>query len=321
MGAMSDTRPSPSPESGLPGDDFVASFQIDQKPVRGRIARLGEGSLDPILRRHAYPPNLARILGEAVTLAALVGESLKFEGRILVQAEGDGPVSMLVGEYRTDGSLRGYARFEAERWAHLEKVNKGARPHMPQLFGAMGRLGLIMIRDAAAAQPYQGIVPLDKATLAECAEDYFRNSEQVPTKVALSVAELTVTGEAPQWRAGGMLLQQIAGDEARGDTDEAWDEARALFGTLTDGELADPDLSGEALLYRLFHESGVRVEAARPLSDSCTCNEERLVGTLQSMPDAELRDLVEDDGALALDCQFCGRKYRIPIERVTAAAN
>ena len=200
-------------------------------------------------------------------------------------------------------------------------MNKGERPHMPQLFGAMGRLALIMIRDGAHTQPYQGIVPLNKATLAECAEDYFHNSEQVPSRVALSVAELTVTGQTPQWRGGGMLLQQIAGDDTRGDTDDAWDEARALFGTLTDGELADPDLTGEALLYRLFHETGVRVEEAKPLIDKCTCNEARLIQTLSSLPDDELRDLVESDGALGIDCQFCGRKYRIPIDAVTDKAN
>lgn len=118
-----------------------------------------------------------------------------------------------------------------------------------------------------------------------------------------------------------MLLQQIAGDDARGDTDEAWDEARALFSTLSDGELADPALPGDQVLYRLFHESGVRMETRRDVVDSCTCNEDRLINTLKSMPDAELRELVEDDGALALDCQFCNRKYRIPIERVTDPAN
>lgn len=304
----------------IPESDYVANFQIEDRPVRGRMARLGMASLDPILKRHDYPANLARVLGEAVTLAALIGSSLKFDGRLLVQAEGDGPVSMMVGEYRTDGGLRGYAKFEPDRWAHLDKVNKGARPHMPQLFGATGRLGLIMIRDGAD-QPYQGIVPLVKGTLAECAEVYFRDSEQVPTKVALSLAELNVPGDPPVWRAGGMLLQQIAGDDARGDTEEGWDEARALFSTLSDGELADPDLPGDQLLYRLFHESGVRMEAPRNVVDSCTCNEERLVNTLKSMPDAELRELVEEDGALALDCQFCNRKYRIPIERVTDPAN
>ena len=114
--------------------DFVANFQIVDRPVRGRVARLGALSLDGILSRHAYPVNLARVLGEAVTLAALVGSSLKFEGRLLVQAEGDGPVSMLVGEYRTDGGLRGYAKFDEDRWANLDRINKGERPHICLLY-------------------------------------------------------------------------------------------------------------------------------------------------------------------------------------------
>lgn len=302
-------------------NDFVANFQIEQRPVRGRVARLGELSLDAILNRHDYPATLARVLGEAVTLAALVGSSLKFEGRLMVQAEGDGPVSMMVGEYRTDGGLRGYARFDKDRWANLDRINKGARPHMPQLFGKTGRLGLIMIADTAGAQPYQGIVPLTKATLAECAEIYFRDSEQIPSRVGLSVAELTVPGEGTQWRAGGMLVQQIAGDDARGDTQDAWDEAQALFGTLTDGELADPDLPADRLLYRLFHETGVRMETPFGLRDACTCNEERLVATLKSMPDTELRELVEETGHLSIDCQFCNRHYDIDINSVTGATN
>ena len=302
-------------------DDFVANFQINQKPVRGRVVRLGEGSLSPILARHDYPPNLARILGEAVSLAALVGSSLKFDGRLLVQAEGDGPVSMLVGEYRTDGSVRGYAKFDTTRWDKLDKLNKGARPHIPQLFGPKGALALIIIQDNPAIQPYQGVVSLAKSTLAECAEDYFAHSEQIPTRVALSVAELTVTGEAPVWRSGGLMVQKIAGDETRGDTDDAWREAEALFATLTDSELADPDLPTETLLYRLFHESGVRMENAIPVRDACTCNEARLRTTLAAMPDDALRDMVEEDGALGADCQFCGRQYRIALTDVTDVTN
>lgn len=305
---MTDTVP--------PIDDLVATFQLDGKPLRGRSARLGLGSLAPILARHDYPRELARILGEAVTLASLVGSALKFNGRLLVQAEGDGPVSMLVGEYSTDGALRGYARYNKEAWARLERINKGGRPHMPQLFGT-GALALIMIRDDATTQPYQGVVPLVKATLAECAEDYFEQSEQVPTRVALSVAELSLSGADPVWRAGGMLLQKIAGDDARGDTGEAWEEGRALFATLTDAELADPDLSSDALLYRLFHETGVRSEVTTVLRDECTCNEARLRGTLEQMPDGQLLDMAEGDGTLGIDCQFCARHYDIAITDVT----
>ena len=301
--------------------DFVTNFQIVDRPIRGRAVRMGEGSLSGILHRHDYPKNLARILGEAVTLATLVGASLKFEGRLLVQAEGDGPVSMLVGEYRSDGGVRGYAKFDAEAWAHLDKVNKGDAPHMPQLFGPNGRLGLIIIQDNPAIQPYQGIVPLSKGTLSECAEDYFAMSEQVPTRLKLSVAELDRNDGNPVWVSGGMMVQRIAADETRGETEEAWREAEALFATLTDGELADADLPMEQLLYRLFHEQGVTMETPQALDDRCTCNQERLVETLKQMPDDSLREMTEADGTLGIDCQFCNRHYDIAIEDVTGNTN
>lgn len=309
------------PEFEIPRSDFVANFQIDQRPVRGRVARLGALSVSPVVQRHDYPDALARILGEAVTLAAVLGSSLKFEGRLLVQAEGDGPVSMLVGEYSSDGGMRGYARYDEAAWAHLEKVNKGGAPHMPQLFGPAGRLALIIVQDNPASQPYQGVVPLVKATLAECAEDYFAQSEQIPTRIRLAVAELDRAGEAPMWVSGGMMVQRVAADAARGETDEAWREADALFQTLTDAELVDPDLAATDLLFRLFHEQGVRIEEAVALADRCTCNEERVRGTLQSLPDDQLREMVEPDGSLSIDCQFCARHYTVAIEDVTTAVS
>lgn len=308
------------PDTAYALNDFVANFQIVDQPVRGRTVRMGEGSISGILHRHDYPKNLARILGEAVTLATLVGSSLKFEGRLLVQAEGDGPVSMLVGEYRTDGGVRGYARFDEEAWANLDRLNKGEAPHMPQLFGANGRLALIIIQDDQASQPYQGIVSLTKGTLTECAEDYFAMSEQVPTQIRLSVAELDKKGEKPVWLSGGMMIQRVAGDDARGETVEAWREAEALFGTLTDAELADPELPMEELLFRLFHERGVTMETPQALDDRCTCNRERLINTLRNMPDDSLRELTEPDGTLSVDCQFCARHYSVPVEAVTGDA-
>ncbi|MEL6723874.1 MAG: Hsp33 family molecular chaperone HslO [Pseudomonadota bacterium] len=304
--------------SNVPMEDFVAGFSPQGLPVRGRVIRLSEGTISPILKRHAYPDHLAEILGEAVMLSALVGSGMKFEGKVLAQAEGDGPVSMLVGEYTKTGGLRGYAKHEAERWAWLNKVNKGDKPHMPQLFGAMGRLGLMIVYDNRDLKPYQGIVPLAKGTMAECAQDYFRQSEQVDTLLRFAVHK----DEAGEWRAGGMMVQKIAGDMARGDTEDGWREAEALFSTLTDEELTDPALPATDLVYRLFHEGGVAMDAdAQVLDDVCTCNRERLVGTLQGMADESLRDMVEPDGTLKVDCQFCSRQYVIPIDEVTSAAN
>ena len=298
-------------------EDFVASFSSETLPVTGRIVKMGRHSISPILQRHAYPDHLGEILGEALMLATLVGSGLKFEGRVMTQAEGDGPVSMLIGEYRKDGGVRAYARFEQERWAYLERLNKGERPQMPQLFGAMGALGLIMVQDNDAGQPYQGIVPLAKGTLAECAEEYFHRSEQIDTCLAMSVGR----DAAGDWHAGGMMMQRVAGDETRGDTKEGWREAQALFNTLSPEELRSEELAAPDLLYRLFHEGGVRMDAPRLLTDHCTCNEDRLRNTLASMSDDSLREMVEPDGTLKVDCQFCARHYDIPIEAVTGATN
>lgn len=299
-------------------DDFVTGFSPQALPVRGRVIRLNGATLSPILKRHAYPEHLAEILGEALLLSALVGSGMKFEGKVLAQAEGDGPVSMLVGEYNRSGALRAYSRYEAERWAWLNKVNKGEKPHMPQLFGAMGRLGLLIVHDNPDMKPYQGIVPLVKGSLAECAQDYFIRSEQVETRLKLAVRRET-DGE---WFGGGMMIQKIAGDVARGDTEDGWREAEALFSTLDAVELTDPGLPTTDLVYRLFHEGGVALDGdAQALRDECTCSRERLVGTLQGMADESLRDMVEPDGNLQVDCQFCSRQYRIGIDEVTEAAN
>ena len=301
--------------SNVSRDDFVAGFNPQGLPVRGRLVRMGRETLTPILKRHAYPDHLAEILGEALMLSVLVGSGMKFEGKVLAQAEGDGPVSMLVGEYRKDGGVRAFVRHEPERWNWLEKVNKGDRPHMPQLFGPMGRLGLIIIHDDPSMQPYQGVVPLEKGSLAECARDYFRQSEQVDTHLMLAINRADDGG----WSAGGMMLQRIAGDMSRGETQDGWREAEALFATLTADELLDPALPAEQLLYRLFHEGGVSMDEPEILADSCTCNQERLVATLSGMSDEALHDLVEPDGTLSIDCQFCGRHYDIPIGDVTGA--
>ncbi|MEO1641774.1 MAG: Hsp33 family molecular chaperone HslO [Pseudomonadota bacterium] len=304
--------------SNVQQNDFVAGFAPQGLPVRGRVIQLGRETLTPILKRHAYPDHLAEILGEALMLAALVGSGMKFEGKVLAQAEGDGPVSMLVGDYSKSGALRAYAKHEPERWAWLNKVNKGEKPHMPQLFGPMGRLGLIILHDNPDMQPYQGIVPLAKGSLSQCAQDYFIRSEQVETRLRMFVHK----DDAGDWHGGGMMIQKIAGDESRGDTEEGWRQAEAYFSTLSDGELVDPGLPTQELLYRLFHEVGVTMdEDPQMLVDQCSCSRERLVGTLEGMADESLRDMVEPDGTLKVDCQFCSRQYVIGIDEVTQAVS
>lgn len=297
------------------GDDFVASFQIEGTSVRGRIARLGDGVLDPILKRHDYPRWAAHLLGEAITLAVLVSASLKMDGRVMVQVQGEGPVPLMVAEARSDGGVRGYLRLNREKWDKLERINKGQRPHIPQAVGK-GVMALLLQPNDPDQSSWQSLVPIEGATIADCAQTWFSQSEQVPTRVRLTVAEISEPGGTKRWRSGGAIIQQVAGDAVRGETDEPWDNARHLFDTITNIELVDPDVSSGTLLYRLFHESGVRLEPPKALSDACTCSEERLLATLRQMPIEELRTLEEPDGAIVADCQFCGRIYRFPLKRI-----
>ena len=290
------------------GDDFVASFQIEDTSVRGRIARLGDGVLDSILKRHDYPRWAAYLLGEAVTLAVLVSASLKFDGKVLVQAQGEGPVSLLVAEARSDGGVRGYLRLNKPKWDELERVNKGQRPHIPQVLGK-GVLALLLQPNDPDQAPWQSMVPIEGATLADCAQMWFSQSEQVPTRVRLAVAEVSQPGGVKRWRSGGALIQQVAGDATRGSTDEPWENARHLFDTIEDMELVDPDVSSGTLLFRLFHENGVRMEEPKALSDKCTCSEEKLLDTIRQMDRAEIKTMANADGAITADCQFCGRHY------------
>jgi molecular chaperone Hsp33 len=294
-------------------DDLVAPFSLDAAPVRGRIARLGAGALDPILRRHAYPRSVAMLLGEALTLAALVGSLLKVDGRLVVQAQGQGLVPLLVAEH-SDGGLRGYARLAEGAAEKLARANRVAPADL------LGAGNLVMTLDQGVnTVAYQGVVELDGATLAECAENYFRVSEQTDTGIRLAVGEMTQGSAPPLWRAGGILMQRVAGDHARGDTTEDWSRASHLFATATDAELLDPDLNAARLLYRLFHEEGVRMGAASSLSDRCSCDQDRLANVMAQFPKEELRDLVEPDGFLHARCQFCSRAYQIAPEQVGAA--
>jgi molecular chaperone Hsp33 len=261
------------PQRSIPLDDLAAPFQIELEPVRGRLVRMG-ASVDEILTRHDYPPAVANLLGETCALAALVGSSMKFEGRLIVQAQGDGPVAYVVADYDTTGALRGYCRYDADRVAEA-----GAGFAAPGARTLLGEGVFIMTIDQGAdMERYQGVTQIEGETLALCAETYFARSEQTPTRVRLAVGQAD-TGDGPKWRAGGLLIQNIAEDASRGATDEAWREAQFLFETVGEDELIDPTLTPETLLYRLFHERGVRLFAAKPLMAFCRCSEERIVSS------------------------------------------
>ncbi len=289
----------------MTADDLVEAFQIEGEPVRGRIVRLGD-AVDQIICGHAYPEPIANLLGEACALAALVGSSLKFEGRLIVQAQGDGAVRYVVADYDTEGALRGYCRFDPERLAQVE--GGFARPGARSLLGE--GLFIMTVDQGPDMDRYQGVTAIEGETLALCAEQYFLQSEQTPTRVRLAVGRAN-SGDGDHWRAGGMLIQHIAEDDARGPTREAWVRTQALFETVGEDELIDPLLAADQLLFRLFHEDGVRVFEAKPLQALCRCSQDRIVSVLASFDPAERAEMVEDDGMIRVTCEFCSRTYDV----------
>jgi len=306
------------------GDDAVLPFEVVGLDVRGRVIQMGP-ALSTLLDRHDYPIPVSKLLGEAIVLAVLLGTSLKFEGQFILQTQTDGPVDMLVVDFRTPGSIRAYARFDEERVAEMEAAGQLE----PAALLGNGVLAMTIDQGVHTSR-YQGIVPLDGSSLEEVAHTYFEQSEQIPTSVRLAVAEMMTRGEegvAHSWRAGGLMVQflpqsaaQLAqrdlpgGDMPEGfaddedEEDEAWIEATSLVGTIEDHELIDPDVSSERLLYRLFHERGVRVFEPVPVQDNCSCSRERIEGVLRSFSAEEITESIED-GRIAVTCEFCGLRY------------
>lgn len=300
--------PARAPTPPLP-DDRVGAFQIEGEPVRGRIARLG-AAIDTILKAHDYPEPVANLLGEACALAALVGSNLKFEGRLIVEARGKGPVRYVIADYDTQGSLRGYCRFDAEQVA--EASGGFIRPGARTLLGT-GTF-LMTVDQGPDMDRYQGVTAIEGETLALCAEQYFAQSEQTPTRVRLAVG--LADGA---WRAGGMLIQNIAEDDARGSTEEPWRRTQAFFETLGEDELTDPGLTSDQLLFRLFHEDGVRVFEPTMVNALCRCSQERITAVLKSFEAAEREDMVEPDGKIHVTCEFCSTVYAVAPEELADA--
>lgn len=289
--------------------DFVQSFQIEGMNVRGRVVHL-TGVAQRVLGAHGYPDIVSGLVAEALTLAALLGASLKFDGMLTLQTRSAGPVRMIVADYATPGVLRACATFDRDAVAAL-----GASPSFADLVGA-GSLA-ITIDQGDDMERYQGIVPLDQRGLAKSATGYFERSEQIPTAIKVSAAMLSARGQgaSPVWRAGGMMIQNLAalGGSVAVASDVAeggWTRASALFATIDGVELVDPQVESERLLYRLFHEDGVRAFAHQPLSFGCRCSAERVMGVLSSYSREELNELVEENGSIKATCEFCATSYR-----------
>lgn len=311
---MTDLTPASLREDG---DDRILPFQIEALDVRGRIVRLGP-SIDAVIERHAYPPAVSKLLGEAVALTVLLGSALKIDGRFQLQTRSDGPVGMLVVDFEAPDRLRAYARFDKERLYDV----RGAGA----LLGR-GHMALTVDQGPELSR-YQGVVALEGGTLEDAAHTYFRQSEQIPTKIRLAVAETLAPGAAHSWRAGGMLVQFLpeAPDRMRttdldpGDApdgaetpelqeDDAWVEAQTLVSTVEDHELIDPTLEPERLLIRLFNERDIRVFEARGVREACRCSRERVLGMLRSFSQDDRKDMRADDGSIEVTCDFCSARY------------
>lgn len=305
-------------------DNIVLPFHVQVLDTRGRAIRLGK-VLDEILARHAYPPAVERLLAEAVALTALMGTSLKFDGRFQLQTRSEGPVNMLVVDFSTPSDIRAYARFDAET---LALAGDAALP--ADLLGK-GYLGFT-IEQPRLNSRYQGIVELTGQGLEAAALQYFKQSEQIPSALRLAVAEECLAGGVRRWRAGGVLAQFLPaapermqqsdldpGDAPEGAPrhevadDDAWVEARALVETTEVIELVDPALGLDRLLFRLFNERGVVVSEPVAIHDACRCSEERIRETLSQFPPEDLADMREADGQVAVTCEFCSRKYRLAL--------
>lgn len=300
--------------------DFVRSFQIEGMNVRGRVVHLTDAA-DRVLAAHAYPESVSRVVGEALALVSLLGASLKFDGTLTLQTRSDGPLRMIVADYTSPGTVRACATFDR---AAVEQL--GAMPAFSELVGK-GSLA-ITIDPGGDMERYQGIVSLDGEGLADGATEYFERSEQIPTRIKLSVATLLARGRGeprPHWRAGGIVIQNLAalGGHAESrpvaDAEENWVRASMLFSTVEPHELVDPQVEAERLLYRLYHEDGVRVFDPKEISFGCRCSADRVVTVLSQYPESEVRSLADQDGAISATCEFCSTVYRFQPDDIARA--
>lgn len=284
--------------------------------VRGRLVRLGP-TVDEILDRHGYPDLVSGLLAEALALSCALAGALKFDGVFTLQTKGDGPISTLLADLKSPGSLRGYAQFDTEA---VRNMDAGTIASIPRLLGA-GYIAFT-VDQGPDTERYQGIVALEGFSLADCAHNYFRESEQIETAIVLASGKETDDGP---WRSGAIMLQRLPeGDPSllargvefeRGEVSEDdWRRVVTLLASTQTSELIDPCLAGDDLLYRLFHEDGVRIFEPTQLRPGCRCSMQRAERILQQLPKTELYDLALDD-QLIVTCEFCNASYTFLLEQ------
>ncbi len=310
----------------LAWDDTVLPFQLDRSDIRGRVARL-DGVLEQVLRQHDYPPVIEALVAEAALLTALMGQAIKLRWKLSLQVRGKGPARLIATDYygpTEDGQparIRAYASYDTER------LELDAEP-----FSQIGEGYLAVLLDQGEGNvPYSGITPIAGVSLSQCAETYFAQSEQLPTRFAVTFGKSQMAGGASHWRAGGVMLQHmpkasasvaavegsgeggllqhtdiLAGDEA-----ENWTRANALLDTVEEMELIGPTVQPTELLVRLFHEEEPRVFEAQPVRFGCTCSEAKVRNSLSIYSAKDIRHMTTPEGIVTADCQFCGAHYEL----------
>ena len=309
--------------SQIAWDDTVLPFQLDQSDIRGRVARL-DGALDTILAQHDYPAPIEALVAESALLTALIGQTIKLRWKLSLQVRGDGPARLIATDYFAPSEegepakIRAYASFDRERL----DPNAAGFPQIGKGYFA------VLIDQGKGTTPYQGITPIAGGSLSSCAETYFAQSEQLPTRFELSFGRSSKPGADESWRAGGMMIQHMpkaspfaigggtgegglleASDVLDGDELEDWNRANLLLDTVEPLELVGPHVQPTELLVRLYHEEGPRVFDAQPVGFGCTCSAERVRRSLSIYSAKDIAHMTTDEGIVTADCQFCGAHY------------
>jgi molecular chaperone Hsp33 len=302
-------------------DDTILPFQLDRAGIRGRVARL-DSVLETILGQHDYPAPVAALVAEAALLTALIGQTIKLRWKLSLQVRGQGAIRLIATDYFGPAARGEPARMRAYAGFDPVGVANAARP-----FELLGQGVFAILIDQGEGAPYQGITPIAGGSLADCAETYFAQSEQLPTRFALAMGEAREPGGPARWRGGGVMLQHMPvapprvaeatgpdglpapADLLDGAQAENWRRAVTLLGTVEATELVGPHVGAEELLLRLFHEEAPRVFRAQPVRFGCTCGPEKVVRSLSIYPAREIAGMTTPDGRVTADCQFCGAHY------------
>lgn len=289
-------------------DNTIQSFQLEQSGIRGRIVRLGN-VLDDILTPHGYPEDISHLTGETLTLCTLLSSMLKYEGIFTLQAQGEGAVKMLVADMTSEGKIRACATFNEDEVKAAEfQINRA------ELLGK-GYMAFT-VDQGPDTERYQGIVELKTTSLLSSVQHYFAQSEQISTGMMMAVSKID-----GRWRAGGIMLQQMPEETALYNQDsnvaheDDWRRAMVLLGSVKDDELLSSEIDGETLLFRLFHEDGVRVFEPSPLINECRCNVDRIKVMLEGMPPEDV-DHMAVDGKISMTCEFCSKEYQFDLEEL-----